>query len=73
MKIGSEHNALGLQEGIHWHINPNIKIEYIPKIKEQKYITFSIKVDFNDIFDFKPDYSFEDGIKEFGEILKNEN
>ena len=29
MKIGAEHSALGLQEGIHWHINPNIKIEYI--------------------------------------------
>lgn len=29
MKIGAEHSALGLQEGIHWHINPNILIEYI--------------------------------------------
>jgi hypothetical protein len=29
MKIGSAHAALGLQEGIHWHINPDIKIEYI--------------------------------------------
>jgi hypothetical protein len=28
MKIGSEHSALGLQEGIHWHINPDVKIEY---------------------------------------------
>ena len=31
MKIGPEHSALGLSEGIHWHINPNINIEYIPK------------------------------------------
>jgi hypothetical protein len=31
MKIGPQHSALGLSEGIHWHINPNIKIEYIPK------------------------------------------
>jgi len=30
MKIGSEHSALGLKEGIHWHINPDIKVEYIP-------------------------------------------
>lgn len=30
MKIGSSHSALGLIEGIHWHINPDIKIEYIP-------------------------------------------
>ena len=29
MKTGPEHSALGLKEGIHWHINPNVKIEYI--------------------------------------------
>ena len=29
MKIGSEHPAQGLKEGIHWHINPDTKIEYI--------------------------------------------
>jgi len=29
MKTGPEHQALGLKEGIHWHINPNVKIEYI--------------------------------------------
>lgn len=29
MKIGSNHSALGLAEGIHWHINPDVKIEYI--------------------------------------------
>jgi len=29
MKIGAEHSAKGLEEGIHWHINPNIKIEYM--------------------------------------------
>ena len=28
MKIGSSHSAFGLKEGIHWHINPNTKIEY---------------------------------------------
>ncbi len=28
MKIGPEFNAMGLKEGIHWHINPDIKIEY---------------------------------------------
>ncbi len=28
MKIGSSHSALGLQEGIHWHINPNVLITY---------------------------------------------
>lgn len=29
MKIGASHSALGLSEGIHWHINPDVKIEYI--------------------------------------------
>ena len=28
MKVGSKFDALGLEEGIHWHINPSIKIEY---------------------------------------------
>jgi nitrate/TMAO reductase-like tetraheme cytochrome c subunit len=28
MKIGAPLSALGLQEGIHWHINQNIRIEY---------------------------------------------
>lgn len=28
MKIGSQYEALGLKEGIHWHINPDVKIEY---------------------------------------------
>jgi nitrate/TMAO reductase-like tetraheme cytochrome c subunit len=29
MKIGPSHSSQGLSEGIHWHIDPNIKIEYI--------------------------------------------
>lgn len=29
MKTGSEHSSMGLREGIHWHINPDIRIEYI--------------------------------------------
>jgi nitrate/TMAO reductase-like tetraheme cytochrome c subunit len=28
MKIGGSHSAQGLQEGIHWHINPDVVIEY---------------------------------------------
>ena len=50
----------------------NVDIKYIQKLEEQKYITFRIKVDFSQIFGFKSDYSFEQGIKEFGELLKNE-
>jgi len=29
MKIGAPQSALGLIEGIHWHINPHVKVEYI--------------------------------------------
>lgn len=29
MKTGPLYKALGLKEGIHWHINPSVKIEYI--------------------------------------------
>jgi len=28
LKIGGASSASGLQEGIHWHINPDVKIEY---------------------------------------------
>ncbi len=36
MKIGAKKSALGLQEGIHWHINPDIKIEYIASDKTRE-------------------------------------
>lgn len=29
MKTSSQHSAMGIAEGIHWHINPEVKIEYI--------------------------------------------
>jgi nitrate/TMAO reductase-like tetraheme cytochrome c subunit len=38
MKIGSEHSALGLMEGIHWHINSDVKIEYIASSDKREYI-----------------------------------
>ena len=38
MKTGPENSALGLSEGIHWHINPDVKIEYIPKRANRKAI-----------------------------------
>ncbi len=34
MKTSATYNAFGLQEGIHWHINPDIKIEYISDSKD---------------------------------------
>lgn len=36
MKIGAEKSALGLEEGIHWHINPDVKIEYIATDKNRE-------------------------------------
>ncbi len=53
--------------------NKKVQIKYTPKRKDQKYINFELKVDFSKIFNFKPDYSFEKGIKEFGLGMKNEN
>ncbi len=38
MKIGAPHSALGLKEGIHWHINPNVRIEYIASDKTRENI-----------------------------------
>jgi len=38
MKIGPTHSAYGLTEGIHWHINPDIKIEYISKKPDREVI-----------------------------------
>lgn len=33
MKTGPQHSAMGLSEGIHWHINPDVKIEYTSNFK----------------------------------------
>ncbi len=38
MKTGPDHSALGLSEGIHWHNNPDVLIEYIPKRANRKKI-----------------------------------
>ena len=38
MKIGSNLSALGLQEGIHWHINKDVKIEYKSSDKNREKI-----------------------------------
>lgn len=35
MKTGPEHSSMGFSEGIHWHINPDIRIEYI-SVDEQR-------------------------------------
>jgi nitrate/TMAO reductase-like tetraheme cytochrome c subunit len=38
LKIGPEHSAMGLTEGIHWHINKDFKIEYASGSKDRESI-----------------------------------
>ncbi|MCK4921252.1 MAG: NapC/NirT family cytochrome c [Bacteroidales bacterium] len=38
MKTGSEHIAMGLVDGIHWHINKDVKIEYIASSSEREFV-----------------------------------
>ena len=72
--LGQDNQAItDIIERIEKIFNKDVKIKYTAKRKDQKYITFSIQIDFNEIFDFKPDYSFEQGIEEFANLLKNEN
>lgn len=67
MKIGSEHGAKGLTEGIHWHINPDVKIEYIASTEKRlllpwvKYTNRSTgdTVIYNDIYESLDPSSFD--------------
>ena len=36
MIIGSDNEVKGFDEGIHWHINPNVKVEYISGSKRNR-------------------------------------
>jgi len=38
MKVGPEYSSFGLSEGIHWHINPDVKIEYIASTNDRESI-----------------------------------
>jgi hypothetical protein len=40
MKTGSEYNMAGLKEGIHWHINPVVNIEYISDNDKRENISY---------------------------------
>ncbi len=40
MKTGPENSGLGLIEGIHWHINPAVNIEYISENDKRENITY---------------------------------
>jgi len=45
MKIGAGHSALGLAEGIHWHINPSINIEFASADERKEDILWIRKID----------------------------
>lgn len=38
MKTGSDHSSMGLKEGIHWHINPDIVVEYVAAAPDRQSI-----------------------------------
>lgn len=38
MKTGPDHHTQKLSEGIHWHINPNVKIEFMSADDKSEYI-----------------------------------
>jgi len=40
MKIGPEITELGFAEGIHWHINPDVNIEYISENDKRELISY---------------------------------
>ncbi len=40
MKTGPEYVGLGFREGIHWHINPDISVEYISDNDKRENITY---------------------------------
>jgi hypothetical protein len=40
MKTGPEFTGMGLKEGIHWHINPAVSIEYISENDKRENITY---------------------------------
>jgi hypothetical protein len=44
MKIAASHSGKGLEEGIHWHINPAVKIEYVAlddKLQEIPWVKYT--------------------------------
>lgn len=58
MKIGPEHSSEGMSGGIHWHINENIKVEYIALGADRQIIPYVRYIDmqsgdtivYNDIY-----------------------
>lgn len=40
MKTGPEYSGMGFSEGIHWHINPDVRIEYISENDKREVINY---------------------------------
>jgi uncharacterized membrane protein len=59
MKIGASHSARGLEEGIHWHINPNIKVEYAATDDQRENIPWVRYTDLvsGEVIDYIDEYS----------------
>jgi hypothetical protein len=47
MKTGPEYSAMGLKEGIHWHINPAVRIDYISENDKRENILYVRYTDLN--------------------------
>ncbi|MCJ7449463.1 MAG: NapC/NirT family cytochrome c [Bacteroidales bacterium] len=65
MKIGPEHSSLGFNEGIHWHINPSVNIEYISENDKREIITYVryINKETGEVTVFRnPDYPVSDSL-----------
>ncbi|MBG0858130.1 MAG: NapC/NirT family cytochrome c [Bacteroidales bacterium] len=65
MKIGPEYSALGFKEGIHWHINPSVNIEYISENDRREIITYVryTNKETGEVIDFRnPDYPVSDSL-----------
>lgn len=72
MKTSATYSALGLQEGIHWHINPDVQIEYrsdpenpeiIPWVRYTNLKTGKIQIYKDSEYDFNSKDFDENGLK----------
>jgi hypothetical protein len=65
MKIGPEYSGLGFKEGIHWHINPSVNIEYVSENDKREIITYVryTNKETGEVIDFRnPDYPVSDSL-----------
>ena len=46
MKVGASHSALGISEGIHWHINKNIIVQYWDQDEDRETLPFVRYINF---------------------------